>query len=212
METDQTTIPQQAPAPEKSYVAIDRFGHPQYLVKRKILKLFGAHFHVHGPDGEVVFFSNMKAFKLKEDIRIYSDETMAEELLLIQARRIVDFSAAYDVIDAKTSEKVGALKRKGWKSMLRDEWILMDAADNEVGKVLEDSTLFALLRRFATNLIPQNYGVHVGDAQVAEFRQNFNPFTMRLTLDFSPDSANVLDRRLGLAAGILLGAIEGKQK
>ena len=46
---------------------------------------------------------------------------MQVELLSIQARQIIDFSAAYDVYDGSTGSKVGALKRKGMKSILRDE-------------------------------------------------------------------------------------------
>jgi hypothetical protein len=33
-----------------------------------------------------------------------------------------------------------------------------------------------------------------------------------MTLDFSPDPQRRLDRRLGIAAGVLLCAIEGKQE
>jgi hypothetical protein len=33
----------------------------------------------------------------------------------------------------------------------------------------------------------------------------------KVTLDFRPDTSRLLDRRLGIAAGILLLAIEGKQ-
>ena len=70
----------------------------------------------------------------------------------------------------------------------------------------------ALLRRFVTNLIPQTYNVQIGGAQAAEFKQNFNPFVTKLTLDFSLDTQHRLDRRLGIAAGVLLCAIEGKQE
>ena len=52
----------------------------------------------------------------------------------------------------------------------------------------------------------------IGGTSVAEFKQNFNPFVTKLTLDFSPDRHQKLDRRLGIAAGVLLCAIEGKQE
>lgn len=44
------------------------------------------------------------------------------------------------------------------------------------------------------------------------FKQNFNPFVTKLSLDFSTDTERRLDRRLGLAAAVLLCAIEGKEK
>ena len=88
------------------------FGHNQYLVRRKVFTLAGAKFHIFDPDGNLVFFSKMKAFKLREDIRLFRDESMSDELLLIQARQIIDFSAAYDVLDSKTGEKIGVFNAR----------------------------------------------------------------------------------------------------
>jgi len=190
----------------------DRFEHTTYLVRRKILKLFGAAFHIYDPQGNVVFYSKLKAFKLKEDIRIYTGEDMREEVLVIKARKILDFSSAYDVVDPTTNEKVGVLKRKGFKSILKDEWIIMDADDQDIGLIKEDSTALALLRRFLTgSLIPQKYYGEIDHNPVCTFKQNFNPFVVKINLDFSPDTNNLLDRRLGIAAAVLLCAIEGKQ-
>ena len=73
-----------------------RFQHQTYLIRKKFFKIFGAAFHVYGPDGGVVFYSKQKAFRLKEDIRLYGDESQAEEVLTIHARSWLDFAAAYD--------------------------------------------------------------------------------------------------------------------
>lgn len=189
----------------------ERFSHQKYLVRRKILKLFGAAFHIYDPEGNVVFYSKMKAFKLKEDIRLYTGEDMHEEVLTIKARSILDFSAAYDVIDSTTNEKVGALKRRGLKSILKDEWVLMDANDRDIGFMKEESTFLALFRRFLSSIIPQTYHGDIGGTTVCSFKQNFNPFVAKITLDFSRDTNNMLDRRLGIASAVLLCAIEGKQ-
>jgi len=189
----------------------DRFAHTKYLVRRKVLKLFGGAFHIYGPDGALCFYSRLKAFKLREDIRLYTGEDLREEVLLIQARQIIDFSAAYDVLDPAAGRKVGALKRRGWRSLLRDEWIVMDAEDREIGVIREEHMLLALLRRFLTNLIPQRFIAEVGGKPVCEYRQMFNPFVLKLAVDFTPDTAGVYDRRLGLAAAVLLSAIEGRQ-
>ncbi len=190
----------------------DRYGHSQYLVRRKIFQLFGASFHVFDPEGMVVLYSKQKAFKLREDIRVYASEAMVDELLSIQARQIVDFSAAYDVIDSATGEKVGALRRKGWSSIFRDQWEILDAADAPIGRIQEDSAAMALVRRFLSNLIPQSYNVEIAGQRVARFKQNFNPFVQKLNLDFSLDVDGALDRRLGLAAAVLIVAIEGRQQ
>ena len=59
--------------------------------------------------------------------------------------------------------------------------------------------------------MPQKYLVTINEAPVATFKQNFNPFVFRLKVDLSPDTRGLLDRRLALAAALLLAAIEGKQ-
>ena len=187
------------------------FQFPNYLLKRQAIALTGK-FRVYDPLGNLVLFSEQKMFRLREDIRVYSDENKTQEVLAIKARQIVDFSAAYDVMDAAYNQKVGTLRRKGLSSILRDEWQVLDVNDNVVGKLFEDSVALALLRRLLLgSLLPQNYDMTFGETRVADLRQNFNPFRYELNLDFSMDMGRLLDRRLGIAAGILLAAVEGKQ-
>jgi hypothetical protein len=131
--------------------------------------------------------------------------------LSIQARQILDFSAAYDVVDSAMNQKVGTLRRKGWSSMLRDEWQVLDASDNQLGVLFEDSMGLALLRRFLLgSLLPQNYDIAFGEQRVADLKQRFNLFRYELDIDMSM-SMGQLDPRMGIAAGILLAAVEGKQ-
>lgn len=194
-----------------SIVLDPRFQHPTYLVRKKIFKILGDAFHIYDPQGNVVFYSKLKAFKLKEDVRLWTGEDQQTEVLRIQARRMLDISATYDVYDSVAGQKVGALRRKGLKSILKDEWIIMDANDREIGLIMEDMMILALIRRFISELVPQSYDGFVGGTKVCEFKQNFNPFVTKITLDFSLDHQGALDRRLGLAAAVLLCGIEGKQ-
>ncbi|HWC30817.1 MAG TPA: hypothetical protein VG845_12130 [Dehalococcoidia bacterium] len=187
----------------------ERFRQTSYQVRRKVLKVFGGSFDVYGPDGSLVLFASQKAFKLKEDIRLFADKEKIEELLVIKARSIIDWSAAYDVEDPLSGQKIGAFKRKGWSSLLRDQWIVMDQNDTEVGFIREDNALMALLRRVIT-LIPQSYHCEINGAIACTYKQNWNPFVMKINIDF-PEIGQVLDKRLGIAGAILLCAIEGKQ-
>lgn len=187
------------------------FSYSKYLLKRQVFALAGK-FRVYEPGGQLVLFSEQKMFKIREDIRVYSDESKTQEVLMIKARQIMDFSAAYDVVDSATGQKVGALRRKGLASILRDEWEVLDVGDNVIGKLFEDSMGLALVRRFLSNLVPQNYDITFGTNRVADLKQPFNPFAYQLDLDFSMDINKVLDRRLGIAAGILLAAVEGRQQ
>jgi uncharacterized protein YxjI len=187
------------------------FQSDHFLLKRQVLALTGK-FRLYNPQGQLVMYSQQKMFKLREDIRIYSDEMKTRELLYIQARQILDFSAAYDVIDSQSGMKVGVLRRKGFKSIVQDEWQVLDAADQEIGILHEDSLALAMLRRFLLGtLLPQNYDLLLGDTRVADLRQRFNLFRYELDIDCSMDTARRLDRRLAIAAGILLATVEGKQ-
>lgn len=187
------------------------FMHKSYLLKRQAIAMTGK-FRFYDPSGQLVLFSEQKMFKLREDIRVYSDESKSQEVLSIKARQIVDFSAAYDVVDATNNEHVGTLRRKGLRSMLRDEWEVLNADGQVIGLLFEDSIGLAMLRRlFLGNFLPQNYDISMGESRVADLKQRFNLFRYELDLDFTMDTANMLDRRLGLAAGILLAAIEGRQ-
>lgn len=187
------------------------FMHNNYLLRRQVFALTGR-FRVYDPSENLVLFSEQKMFRLREDIRVYADESKMQEVLTIKARQIIDFSAAYDVMDSTTGEKVGVLRRKGWRSMVRDEWEVLDANDQLRGLLFEDTIQLALLRRLLLgSLLPQNYDLTIGETRVADLRQRFNLFRYELDLDFSMDPAHTLDRRLGIAAGILLATVEGKQ-
>ncbi len=186
------------------------FDLDRFLVRRKVFKILGAGFHVYDPAGNVVGFSEQKAFKLREDIRVFTDDRKSKELLTIRARQIIDFSAAYDVVDTAEGRKVGAARRKGWSSILRDSWELLDENDRPIAHLEEDSAALALVRRFLTNLIPQRYHLRVaGERQVAVMRQHFNPFIFKLEVEIDRDCP--VDRRLVLATAVLLAAVEGRQ-
>jgi uncharacterized protein YxjI len=191
-----------------------RFSATNYLIRRKILKLVGKSFYVEAPEGNVILYADMKAFKLKEDIRLYTGEDKSQEVLRIGARNILDVSATYDIFDSATNTKIGALRRKGLKSVIRDEWIILDTQDREMGTIVEDSMVLALVRRFveyAAFFLPQKYTVSVGNRQVGALAQTYSPLVANIRADFSMDPEGILDRRIGIVAAILMSAVEGKQ-
>jgi hypothetical protein len=193
-----------------------RFSHTHYSIKRKLLQAFGATFYLYDSNENLILWAEQKAFKLKEDLRLYADDQKSRELLRISARSIMDFSAAYDVYDSTTNQKLGAFKRKGLQSsFVQDTWILMDNNDREIGQIQEDSAILGLIRRFvdlATLFLPQRYDMTLNGQPVAQYKRVKNPFSSKLDIDFSSDTNGILDRRLALALAILLEAIEGKQR
>ena len=167
------------------------FQHNHLMIRKKVFAFLGQQFHIYDPAGNLVFYTKQKAFKLKEDIRVFKDESMTQEVLWIQARGVLDF---------------------GMTSIFRDEWHILDVNDQQIGTILEDSMGMALLRRFLSNLIPQTFHGDIQGRPVMVFKQRFNPFVAKIDIDFSGDTEGWLDRRLGVAAAVMLSAIEGRQK
>jgi hypothetical protein len=192
-------------------LAATAFAHDEFWARKKFWTLFSPKFYFYDQQENLIAFVKQKAFKLREDIRVYRDEAMTNELLHIRARTILDWSTAYDVVDSYSRQKVGTLKRKGWKSMVRDEWVVMDANEVEIGRIREDSAFLALLRRFLTGLIPQDYSITVRGREIGSAKQNLNFLLPKMNVDLTGDPARELDRRIALAAVVLLMAVEGRQ-
>jgi hypothetical protein len=178
-----------------------------YVLKRSMIKLVGAEFFVYDTNGVLLLLAHKKGFKLKEEINIYTDQAKTNCVMQIRARQVLDFSASYDVYDTVTQQRVGVLQRKGWRAMVRDEWVVLNEGEQPIAQIIEDSLAMALLRRLLTNLIPQNYDMLVGTQRVVDFRQNFNPFSYHLNVEIQAP----FDARLALAAAVLLAAVEGRQ-
>lgn len=187
----------------------------KYTIRRKILKLFGASFHVFDESGEVIAFCKQKAFKLREDIRIYTGEDMTTELFSLKARTIMDFSTTYDVA-LPDGEALGSLRRKGMAStFVRDSWLVFDAAGNEIASIIEQNAWLAFARRmveWVALFSPQKFEVRrpADDAHVATFRQHFNPAVYRLGVTVHEEDPE-LDDLVILASACLIAAIEGRQ-
>lgn len=194
------------------YGILCRMGQTEFTIRRKVFTILGGAFHIYASDGRLLGYCRQKAFRLKEDIRFFTDESRTQELLRIAARSIIDFGATYDVSDSRSDARLGAYRRKGLKSILRDEWRLLDENDAEMGVLTEDSAGTAFVRRFLPlgNLIPQRFSMTINGERVAEFRTHFNPFIHRLTATvFAGCPVNPL---FVVAGGVLLIAIEGRQQ
>lgn len=181
-----------------------------YVAKRAFFNFMGTAFRLYDTSGKLMFFVKQKAFRLKEEITVFSDEGKTDARLTIQARSIVDFSATYDIADAKSGEALGALKREGVKSLFRDEWSILDASGVAIGMVKEDTGLLAIIRRLFLKIIPQTYRVTMGGDQAGVIKQRFNPFQLGYDVAFAA-AHDRLDPRMVVATVVLLLAIEGRQ-
>jgi uncharacterized protein YxjI len=185
-----------------------------YTIRRKVLKIFGAAFHIYDPQGGLVGFCKQKAFKLKEDIRIYTDESCSTEWLVIKARSVLDFGATYDVTLPDGSQ-IGSLRRKGLKStFLKDSWLVFNHENQQLAELNEEGGILAIARRYIEHVslfYPQRFSLKRADGTViAKYRQHFNWFVYRLSIAVERDDPE-LDDLVILAAGCLICAVEGRQ-
>lgn len=185
----------------------------RFTVRRKIFSFLGASFHVYDDEGGVVAFCRQKAFKLREDIRLYTDDTKSQELLTMKTRSVIDFGATYDIA-LPGGEIIGSLRRKGFSSLARDSWLIFGPDGTEIATLKEDSSVLAILRRIHEAFAlfsPQKFEVMSRDGQhIATLRNHFNPFVYRLGIAIHADHEE-LDELIVIAAGCLIAAIEGRQ-
>lgn len=186
------------------------FQQDRFLARQRIFTLT-PQFYFYDFNGNTLAFLRKKVFTWKDEIRIFTDQTQSMEVLHIKARKIIDWGTAFDVTDSINHQKVGALKRQAWKSLVRKEWTILDANDQEMGRIQEDSLFLATVRRYLTNIIPQSYTFEIHGHQVGIATQNWNLFAPKMEVDFSGDPTRLLDRRMVAAAIVLLMAVEGRQ-
>ncbi|MFO7792268.1 MAG: hypothetical protein R6W73_04695 [Candidatus Saliniplasma sp.] len=187
----------------------NRLRQHKFQIRQKVLSI-GNKYFINDGVGNLIGFCKQKVFKLKEDIRIYKTKDMNEELFRIKQENIVDFSGTFQVIDSKTGQSVGFLKRKGFKSMIKDEWDILDPNRNLIGKVKEDSWFKAFIRRYVMSFLPYKYKIYLGDKKVGDYKEKFTFVRDVYDLDVSEDRNFALDRRLLLSIAICLDAIENE--
>ena len=184
----------------------------QYMIREKFWKIFGNKFWFEDVDEKRHGFCEQKRFKLKEDIRIYVDESKSHEWLKIKQRQMVDAWGGYDIMDSQSGEHIGTVRRKFWASILRTRWHLLDAQGVEIGVLIEDSMGYALARRLVLGiLLPKKFRVEIGGGgEVVTIRQMFNPFTKKTVVNIPPN--HPLDRRFIAGLAIVIAAVDSRGK
>ena len=190
------------------YLQQGRFAHTQYTVKRPFWSFLGRKYHVYGPDGSLVAFVKHPIFRLKEEFTIYTDESETDPLLILRQRKVIQWNVCHDVFDAKTGEKTGTLRKRGWKSIVRDTWDVLDANDQPVGLMQEDGAAF--LRRLFPILTSKHH-IELNGVEVARIRQIFRFFVKEFSLDLSMSQGRI-DTRFAIACALLALMAESRRE
>ena len=177
-----------------------------YRIKRRFWSFFERIFRVYTADGQLIMFVKHPVFKLREEFQVFADEARTRPLLLVKSRQVVAINFAYEVTDAQTGELLGAVRKKGLKSIVRDKFIILDQTGDEVGYAEEQGA--SLLRRFLP-FLTSKHAIFVGGDQVAYIKQRFRFFTKEFDVDVQPSS---LDPRFVLAVALLALIAEARRE
>ncbi len=183
-----------------------------YIIKKKALRIVDQYW-IEDQRGTKLAYSKQKFWKIKEDIRIYNDESMAQELFRIKQAQIIDAWGKFDVIDSTTNTPLGYFRRKALMSaFISDEWEIYNNYDQMIGRLAE-GTGRGLARKYVPfgGLIPEKITMELDGRPVVEINQRFKIIgdIWDIQCHSLPDQ---FDRRVLLAGVLLMAMIERQRK
>jgi uncharacterized protein YxjI len=180
-----------------------------YRIRKKVLAI-AQQYWIEDRAGNQLGYSKQKLLKLKEDIRIFSDDTMQHELFAIKQTQIVDAWGMFAIIDSQTGQQIGGFKRKALMSaLLKDEYQMCDPSGQVCGKLAEDSGM-GFLRKIIP-MIPETLSLEWYGQKIAEIKQKFKIIGDIWEVECQAIPPN-FDRRVLLGAIILMGMVEKSRK
>lgn len=204
---------------EVASVALATQNH--YIIKRKFWSVFERVFRVFTHDGQLFMYIKHPILRLREEFVVFADEAQTRPVLKVKSKQVIAINFAFDITDAVTNQLLGTVQKRGWKSILRDKFILLDAAGNEIGYAEEQGA--SILRRFIP-LLTSQHAIFAFDAprpagspaepvplasQVAAIQQTFRFFTKEFRVDLRPSQ---LDQRFVLAVALLALIAESRRE
>lgn len=182
-----------------------------YRIRKKTITV-GNKYWLENQNGTIIGFCKQKLFKLKEDIRIYTDENESQELFRIKQEQIMDAWGNFAVIDSNNN-KLGFVKRNIISAFAKDTWELYNTSNQMVGKIEETSTANAIARKYLPGgaLIPEKMHLEMNGQILAEINQEFKIIGDIWTMNCQMVPQN-FDRRVLLACILLMGMIERRHK
>jgi uncharacterized protein YxjI len=183
-----------------------------YRIRKKVLAVTNQ-YRIEDANGSMLGYSKQKLVRIKEDIRVFADESMSSEIFRIRQEQVMDMWGTFAVIDSATGAVVGKLRRQALKSgVYKDEYMLLDSLGRTVGRVAERSGR-GLMRKYMPggSLVPEQLVVEFNGQQIAEIKQQFKVVGDKWEVDCSRIPAN-FDRRTLIATMLLMGMIERDRK
>jgi hypothetical protein len=206
-----------------------RFDRDRFFIQQRF-RLMINQYEVNGlgedgrSPGDPVCFVEQKRMALKEDLRVFTDDTKSTEVFRFKARQVWDPRAVYSVTDPDGTP-IGGLQKVFGKSLLRSTWRLLDPSGAVIGWAQERSFGVALFRRLVgfvpylgdfADWLPIRYhfdyhlGAEDGDGPQIGGLERLVSFRDRYVLDLSQDEYRSLDRRLCVALAVGMDALQAR--
>lgn len=186
--------------------SVSLYNQSRYRIKRNFWSFLERTFRVWTMDGQMLMMVKHPIFRLREEFMVYADENKAQPLLRVKSRQMIAINFSYDITDANTGELFGTVQKKGFKSIIRDKFIILDKDGTEIGHMEEQGA--SILRRFFPWLTSK-HAIHMNGGQVAFIRQIFRFFTKEFEVELSVGSA---DPRFVLACALLALMAEARRE
>jgi uncharacterized protein YxjI len=183
------------------------FDADRYTIEQLIRPI--ANLYKVSAEGRPVAFVRQKKLAIKEDLRFFADEGETRELFRINARSVFEVRGTYDVTDAMDGP-IGALQKDFVTSLARSTWNVLDPAAAVLARATEQNLVVAILRRVVDLPLPFHFDITGADGQrLGELRRAFS-VRDRYELDLTADTERRLDRRLAVALGVGLDALQSR--
>lgn len=95
--------------------------------------------YVTDANGNSVLYVRQKILNLREDVRIFRDDSKTDEVFRINADRILDIGARYRFTDSKTEQPLGAIKQRGLKTIWKAHYDIETPSGNATHDLTEDN-------------------------------------------------------------------------
>lgn len=156
----------------------------------------------------VVFLVVAMALSKRRHVTFYRDESKTQKMFdVLQDKKVQFPMRTYTVRDA-SGTPLATFKKNYLYNVIRKRWEMRSPSGSIICVAKEDSIILSLLRRVLGplfGLLRTNFIITRGESDmvVGEFKRKLTILD-RYVLDLSPDRRRDLDRRLGLALGVML--------
>ena len=199
---------------------MDLQGHSQFLLSQKLTLLVNRYeyfLYDSGEQGERVAFVEQKRFAFREHITVWRNEHKSEVLFTVRAEKVLDVHGKF-LVEDEGGHLIGYCRKAFGTSLLRSTWEVYDASDQLLFVAREKSPAVAIVRRILqfvpdigdfANFFPFNFIFEQGGKVVGSHHRVWGSLADRYALEIT-DALKTLDRRLLLALGILLDALQDR--